>query len=85
MIAKRMVLAFFVPILIGVALILTYDFIVPRDPNLIYLPNGIALTPYDNYGPRDIDFYYGLLIVVIFALGVFLPVLLWYRHTQRRL
>ena len=78
-----MVLAFFVPMLLGVALLVAYDYIVPPDPNLIYLSNGIAVGPYDDYGPRDIDVYYRLLIIVFFAVGVFLPLLLWYRRTQR--
>ena len=82
-IAERIVWAFVIPVLLGAALCVGYDFIVPPDPNLIRLPNGIVLTPYEDYGPRDIDVCYRLLIIVIFALGFFLPLLIWFRTKQR--
>jgi hypothetical protein len=78
-----MLFAFAWPVLVAIGLIFSYHHIVPPDANLTYLPNGIALMPYEEYGPRDVDVYYGLLIGVFFALGIFLPLLLWYRSKQR--
>ena len=62
---KKLIASFLIPLSVAVSLIALKDTVLV-DPNLIRGKDGTLYTPYDDYGPRDVDVAYGLVVVGFF-------------------
>ena len=83
---KRISASFLVPNVIAVILILLkVNEMVLVDPLLIKGKDGVSFAPYDDYGPRNIDVAYGLVIIGLFGLSILLPLLMLRRRRKAKI